>query len=109
MKLYKTTELSPPKTARSIVFGYRNKMFHHGFEWPADERSKFAKLILSENWPDSWFKAATSDGNPWIYYMTETYISDCVSVTEQIIEAIGRFARQLSNRTAQANRKGAKL
>lgn len=83
------------------LFAYRNKMFHHGFEWPPVERSKFAKLIQSKKWPDSWFDAATSDSHPWIYYMTETYISDCVSVIEQIIEAIGSFARKLSDRVAQ--------
>lgn len=83
------------------LFAYRNKMFHHGVGWPPVERSKFAKLIQIEKWPDSWFKAATSDRHPWIYYMTETYISDCVSVIEQIIEAIGSFARQLSNRVTQ--------
>ena len=77
------------------LFVYRNKMFHHGFEWPVDERSKFVKLIQCERWPDTWFNAAISGGHPWIYYMTETYISDCVSVIEQIIDAIGCFARQL--------------
>jgi hypothetical protein len=77
------------------LFSYRNKMFHYGFEWPADQRSKFAKLIQSEKWPDFWFKAATSGGQPWIYYMTGTYVLDCISVTRQTIEGIGCFAKQL--------------
>jgi hypothetical protein len=95
---YLPTNIQPRLKA---LFMYRNKMFHNGFEWPTDERSKFDKIIRDEKWLGSWFKAATSDGAPWIFYMTETYIADCISAIEKIIEATGRFARQLNNGTAQ--------
>lgn len=78
-----------------VLFGYRNKMFHNGFEWPVEERVKFANFIQAQKIPDHWFRAATSDDEPWIYYMTEVYVSECLSAVEQIIKAFGRFARQL--------------
>lgn len=78
------------------LFGYRNKMFHHGFEWPIDARAKFANFIQTQKIPEHWFRAATSDGEPWIYYMTEACISECLSAVGEIIEAFGSFARELS-------------
>jgi hypothetical protein len=89
------------RPALNALIKYRNKMFHCGFEWPEDERSKFAELIEHEHWPESWFRAATRDGRPWIYYMTDAYISDCVTLMENVIAAIGRFARQLPDRLTQ--------
>lgn len=83
-------DLRPRLTA---LFRYRNKMFHHGFEWPIDERDKFATLVRDERWPDAWFRAAKSNGHPWIYYMTEMFITAAVLAIEQVIEAIGCFAR----------------
>lgn len=92
-----------PKNIRpklEAFFTYRNLMFHNGFEWPLVERHNFAEKIKSKGWSDSWFKASTSDGRPWIYYMTETYISDCVLVIEQILDAFGSFVRQRCNRAS---------
>lgn len=78
------------------LFLYRNKMFHHGFEWPMDERRRFGDH--KRDWPDHWFSAATSGGHPWIFYMTDAFIDECVKAIEQVIESIGVFARGLTER-----------
>ncbi len=75
------------------LFGYRNKMFHLGFEWPMNELQKFAKR--TNDWPNDWFRAAKRDGTPWIFYMTEPFVSQCAVAIEQVIESIGIFARDL--------------
>jgi hypothetical protein len=45
------------------LFSYRNKMFHHGFEWPLEERRKFAARA-SKEWPTEWFSWAQNGGGP---------------------------------------------
>lgn len=81
------------------LYGYRNKMFHHGFEWPMDERHNFAKC--KEDWPDDWFSVSTSDGKPWIFYMSDTFIDKWILVTQQIIKSIVGYALDLENGVAQ--------
>lgn len=76
------------------LFSYRNKMFHLGFEWPINERANFNNRILNENW-DNWFSMATSDGKPWIFYMTQTFISKCIQEIDELLSAVGRFAEDL--------------
>jgi hypothetical protein len=76
----------------SAVFAYRNKMFHLGFEWPMAEREKFRARILSEKWPDHWFAWATSDSQPWVCYMTDTLISECIALISKVLHAMGEFA-----------------
>lgn len=91
-----------PKDLRQILkalFEYRNKMFHHGFEWPVDERRKFSEC--KRLWPGDWFIASESGGNPWVFYMSDTFISKCVVVTQQSIKSIGAFARGLLDGAAQ--------
>jgi hypothetical protein len=84
----------PPDLRRTLgaVFTYRNKMFHLGFEWPMDDREKFRAQILSEKWPDNWFAWATSDSKPWICYMTDALISECISQIGEVLHAMGQFA-----------------
>ena len=74
------------------VFAYRNKMFHLGFEWPMDEREKFRALIVNDKWPDHWFAWATSDSKPWVCYMTDEFISECVALIGKVLHALGVFA-----------------
>jgi hypothetical protein len=76
----------------SAVFAYRNKMFHLGFEWPMAEREKFRAQIVIEKWPDHWFAWATSDSDPWVCYMTDALISECVALIGKILRAMGEFA-----------------
>jgi hypothetical protein len=89
-------EFLPHNLARMLnaVFAYRNKMFHLGFEWPEHEREKFNKFIASEKWPTTWFYWATSGSKPWICYMTDELISECLTQIDGVLHAFGEFAVQ---------------
>jgi hypothetical protein len=77
----------------SALFSYRNSMFHNGFEWPLDERVKFAQRIRSKGWPSDWFSTATSDDEPWIFYFSEQYIEHCLEMIDQVLDTVGAFIR----------------
>ena len=70
------------------LFAYRNKMFHFGFEWPPDERRKF-DMRLSE-WPSDWFGTVTSDGKPWMFYMSSLFITHCLDLAEDVLKGLAR-------------------
>lgn len=91
LKPYLPQNLKPKLYA---LFGYRNKMFHCGFEWPEEDRRKFAERIQNDKWPDDWFSNIPIGGNPWIFYMTDKFILDWLSEIEQIFESIGAFFRE---------------
>ena len=78
----------------SILFAYRNKMFHCGLEWPDEELENFANLIGSNGWADC-FTRAESDGDPWIFYMSREFIGHCLDTVDRIIEGIGARVRRL--------------
>jgi hypothetical protein len=89
----------------SALFGYRNKMFHCGFEWPKDERVKFQSRISSGTWPKTWFDSASIGGEPWIFYLTEKFIEHCLSTIESVLTAFGEFVRDdLIGRRSQLER-----
>jgi hypothetical protein len=81
------------KAVLSALFAYRNSMFHHGFEWPVEERERFAKRIESEGWPADWFSVATSNGKPWMFSLSDKFIRHCNKTIEQVLQAIGGFVR----------------
>ena len=76
----------------TALYGYRNKMFHFGLEWPIEERRKFAKRISDEGW-DDWFPRATTDHEPWIFFMTDSFISDCLTLVHQLLDGFGAYCR----------------
>ena len=78
-------------TVLAALFAYRNKMFHHGFEWPADELKKFSNRISSEGWPQIWFEESERDNTTWIYYMSPLFVDRCVALVDEILEGVGRF------------------
>ncbi|RYY07809.1 MAG: hypothetical protein EON55_21090, partial [Alphaproteobacteria bacterium] len=51
------------------IFGYRNKILHHGFEWPQAERTNFEATIVREDWPSDWFDRSLTSGETWIICM----------------------------------------
>jgi len=61
-------------------------MFHLGFEWPMAERHAFAARIQSEGWPADWFSCATSGDEPWIFYMSDIFITHMLSTTEAVLD-----------------------
>ena len=80
----------------SALFSYRNKMFHNGFEWPMEERRKFENLIQERAWPQKWFEKSTSDGEPWIFYMSDSFIEHCFETIVQVLEGIGKYAKKMN-------------
>lgn len=83
----------------AALFSYRNKMFHHGLEWPTKERRSFARTIQSNEWPTDWFNKSTTAGEPRIFYLTEAYIEKFVVTLDQSFDAIGLFALHLTHLT----------
>jgi hypothetical protein len=77
----------------SAIFEYRNAMFHNGFEWPTDERTKFARKIVEAGWPGDWFRTAESDHKPWIFYMSDEFVAHCMTIVEQVLNGFGAFVR----------------
>ena len=77
----------------SALFEYRNRMFHHGFEWPIDEREKFSRSILQNQWPSNWFTRSSSAGKPWIFYMSPEFIQHCLATIDQVLDGVGRYLR----------------
>lgn len=73
------------------LFMYRNKMFHWGIEWPIEERGRFEKLITDSGWPTSWFDQAIEGDGPWVFYLTEEFVSRCVDLVEQLVDAVRDF------------------
>ena len=78
----------------SALFAYRNKMFHCGFEWPLKERKRFEQGLSRSRWPEEWFSKAVRGDQPWVFYMSPTFVAHCLDRTEQIIEGIGRFRKE---------------
>ena len=76
----------------SALFEYRNKMFHCGFEWPLEERQRFDSQL--SRWPRDWFLKATSGDDPWVFYMSPTFVEHCLDRTEDIITGIGKFCKE---------------
>jgi hypothetical protein len=74
-----------------VLFSYRNKMFHCGFEWPMEERICFWECIQNGYWPENWLDKATIGNDPWIIYLTGEFIQHCINTTEKVIEALGNF------------------
>lgn len=73
----------------SALFVYRNKMFHHGFEWPVEERRKFHEGIRKNGWPSSWFRMSTSNDQPWIFYMSTAFVDHCLVTIDKVLDGVG--------------------
>jgi|SRR6266850_1997860 len=86
------------KPTLQALFAYRNKMFHFGFEWPLDERKKFAghisQGICNEGWSLDWFDSATTDGTPWIFYLTDNFVDHCLDSVDHVVEGMGIYVEE---------------
>ncbi len=83
-----------PPTISALV-AYRNKMFHHGLEWPMDERRAFAERIAREKWPADWFSKAETGNEPWIFYMSDKFTDHCLNTIQQTLDVSGLFVRDV--------------
>lgn len=96
VQLFETTGLAlhmPTGYAQMLgaIFGYRNKMLHHGFEWPPAERAKFEATILREGWPSDWFERSLTNGETWIIYMSDVLVHHTLAKIDQMLDGIGVF------------------
>lgn len=73
------------------LFKYRNKMFHGGFEWSSRDLKKFEGLLEKGEWSSGWFSRATSNDEPWMFYMTPAFVGHCIETAERIVEGIEQF------------------
>jgi hypothetical protein len=94
------TELAqflPPdfKVTLEALFGYRNKNFHMGLEWPEHERRAFVRRMEAEKWPPEWFEHSSHGPDPWIFYMTDAFIDHCLKFVEAVLHGLGAFYRNL--------------
>lgn len=71
------------------LIAYRNKMFHHGFEWPEKVRDQFWTQLEASGF----FSVATTDGRPWIVYMTTAFSRELVADIERVLSVIGGLAK----------------
>jgi len=83
------------KLTLEALFGYRNKMFHGGFEWQPEIREKFAARIANDKWPSNWFDKACSGGQPWIFYLTDAFVDHCLEMIEAVLRGFGAFTKAL--------------
>jgi hypothetical protein len=109
-KIYEGTEqlleatnllrLLPPDFLQvfSAIIAYRNKMFHHGLEWPLAERIPFAQRIESGEWPASWFSRSFTGKNPWMFSLTALFVDRCITLVNEIVDVFGEYVR--ANKTA---------
>ena len=73
------------------LFRYRNDMFHGGFEWAPENLKAFKKELDRNHWPTEWFSKATSDDEPWMFYMTPTFIDHCLKIAEAVVSGVEKF------------------
>jgi len=109
MQLSEATGLKPflphdLELVLNVLFSYRNKMFHCGFEWPVEERTRFWSRIQKESWPTNWLNKATSGDTPWIIYLSGEFIWHCVETIEQLIDSFGEFVVEKSGMAQQVNK-----
>jgi hypothetical protein len=82
----------------TVLFSYRNKILHHGFEWPLEERQKYSKRIEDEKWPTNWFNFATSGDEPWIIYLSDEFVEHCLEIIDSTINGFSLFLmKQIEN------------
>jgi hypothetical protein len=74
------------------LFEYRNAMFHNGFEWPEDGRKNFEKKIKDNQW-ESRFVWAKHGEEPWICYMSDGFVNQCLELVNKVLEALGAYCR----------------
>jgi hypothetical protein len=74
-----------------LLFFYRNKAFHNGFNWPQNEIRLFTKKIDEGKWERNWYSVTTSNNEPTSYYLTELYAQKCRELMMELINSIGKY------------------
>lgn len=76
----------------AALFAYRNKMFHHGLEWPLPQRLAFQQQV--DTWPAHWFKKAESDHKPWIFYLSQSFLDEFIALINLTLDSMGTFIKE---------------
>lgn len=74
-----------------ILFVFRNRSLHFAYEWPADDLNAFESCVEQHGWQDhiAWAK---SGGTPWMVYLKDTYLSQVLTITVDIVSGFVRVA-----------------
>ena len=83
------------------LFLYRNRLFHHGFEWPEEVVTKFKNYIHRCSWPQEWFDEQLKNDEPWIYTMSDTFIRHCLRFIDSVLEGTGRYIKSKRRNTRE--------
>jgi hypothetical protein len=54
----------------------------------------FQKMIIDEGWPSDWFEKSESGHEPWIFYMSQSFVSHCLAMIEDVLKGLGAFVRK---------------
>lgn len=72
------------------LISYRNNSLHGGYEWIKGDRHTFRKTVQDKGW-QGWFTWAESSGEPWMAYMTDTLIDECLSMANHLLDVFEDF------------------
>ncbi|MBB3694873.1 hypothetical protein FHY05_003531 [Sphingomonas sp. BK580] len=96
MQLAEATRLKErmPSDSRLVLeslFEYRNAMLHNGFEWPSQRRAAFSKVAAKAN--ADWFVCSSINNEPWIWYMSDIFISRIMAFIDEVVVAVGEHVK----------------
>lgn len=74
----------------TILFKFRNNLFHNGMEWPINKRKEFQRL-LNDMDCNQYFSFSTSAGEPWIFSMTDECINYCQSLVKDTYYSMNKY------------------
>lgn len=78
----------------SMLFQYRNKMLHGGFEWDQQRKQELDDEIAKKGWSKH-FSRSTTDGETWMIYLSDQAIKDIIPNLEKLLDSIALFAKDL--------------
>lgn len=92
---------SASRPRMEALFRYRNKIFHHGLEWPADQCEKFAaeirRRVADGSWREGWFPTSKPGGTPSMFWLTEMFTNECLEMFEYFLSEIGAYVRNVED------------
>lgn len=74
----------------TLLFKFRNNLFHNGMEWPLNKRKEFQKLLNDLEY-NQFFRISTSDGKPWMFTMTDEYLDQCQRLVKESYYSMNKY------------------
>lgn len=72
-----------------FLFRYRNRILHHGMEWPVKERERFIGSLTPNE--SSWIEHSCSDGDVWMVSLTQDFAEHYYGFIQEVLKGIGQF------------------